>query len=105
MTETRTKLTKKAAAALQAGEGRAILAVAPHYWGRGPTGADALRVLRGSGARRGADVVLFDVPEGTQVNDLGGIVNFPPDGRTWDEATPEEHAEWRRVEELGWSKV
>ena len=83
-----------------AGPGRTILALAPNYWGRAKNAQEAVRAVRRAGARQGAEVTLFDVYEHTQVDDMGNVLHFPPDGKTWDDVTPEEMAEVKRHVEL-----
>lgn len=108
MEQTLTKIAKKDAQALKAAEGRAILAVAPHYWGRGDTGAEAIKALPSSGRKRGTKVVLFDVPAGTQVDGMGRMTYWPPEGEDWDtirEKFGQSPPEWANIQELGQTKL
>jgi hypothetical protein len=91
-------ITLQAARALEGGEGKIILAVGPYVWGRGKTGVDALKACRREGAGEGDKVFFMRVPEGTQVNEMGSITYFPPEGG-WD-SVPDKDA-YCTAEKLG----
>lgn len=88
--------------------GRQVIAYARNYWGRGDTTAEALKKLRGAGARRGAKTILYDVPAGTVVNDMGSFTYWPPEGKSWPELeaeTGKTPPEWAAIRPIAAGKV
>lgn len=97
MEKTKT-LTKKALATMDAPEGRTFIAVAAGRWERRTNALEAVEAVR---KRVRGRVVVFDVSATTVVSDMGTFQHWPPAGRTWDDATPEESREWKRSTEVG----
>lgn len=88
--------------ALVASDGREILVVQRHTWGRGKTGTLALKQSRKSGGSGKA--MIFDVPAGTQVDGMGRMTYWPPEGRDWDTIEAEDGkspSEWAAIVQLG----
>lgn len=59
------------------GEGREYMIIMQNYWGRGLTLLDAIKEVRKSSHRDwhspSTECVVYDVPDGAWVNDMGGI--------------------------------
>lgn len=71
-----TPIKKKQIEELAAPEGREIMVIGPNIWGRGKTGAEALKkCMQQTGKRgpKGMPFLVFEVAEGSYVDEMGYI--------------------------------